>query len=475
MSVLETFLILFESNAGEVKKEAVAAKLVTDALERSIISNDKAAQNLKGGFGALARELGAFVGTLFAVSTITRGLFSAVNFADKLDEASQALDISVESLSAWGDAVQLAGGTSEGFRDTVSNLSGALAQMDVTGKSRVAPFFKELGINIQDSSGKVKAAIPLLLEVAEAFEGMSKQQSIGFGRKLGLDMGTIMLLQQGRRGVDEIIRKQKELGVVTTEQARIANEFNDTIDQMKFALRGVFLELAGFALPGIMKFIEVMAKAGGVARENGKLIVSTIIAISAAILYRLTPALAAAGWSLLRIPVLAFAASVSMLGFSGALGVAAASAWAFMAPILGVIAVVGLLALIIEDLWSLFEGGPSLIGDIAEAIINWLAGAFQFLIDKVEYLKNLLSFDSIKGALTGGSMELSAANASGIGSVSSNTIMSGAKTSSKNVNIGEVKIQTQATDADGIARGIDKGLQRELRQASDNFDDGIRG
>lgn len=475
MSVLETFLILFESNAGEVKKEAVAAKKVTDDLEKSLSETDRRAIALKGAFVGMAGVAVAAIGSLVSLGALIGGAFAAAAVADKVGEVSRSLNIATEDISAFGDAAKKEGGSLDAFIGDITGLTAAATQLDVTGKSRLAPFFRELGINVTDASGKAKAAIPLLYEISGAFEGMSKQESIGFGRKLGLSTGTIILLQQGRRGLEEIIRKQKELGVITERQTQIADAYGDQLDDTSVAFRTLFLQMAENVLPIFTKFMESLAKAAGLVERNSRLIISGILAIAAAITVSLAPALGAMFWNFVRIPIMAFIATASIAGFGGAVGIAAAATWAFLAPILAIIGVVGLLALIIEDLWSLLEGGPSLFGDIAEAIINWLVGAFETLIGKVKWLKNFLGFGGDVGdALSSGSRQLGSANSSGISSTTSNAITNGGRTNSSVVNVGEVNVQTQATDADGMAAAASKSLGRELRQTQDNFDDGIR-
>ena len=43
-----------------------------------------------------------------------------------------------------------------------------------------------------------------------------------------------------------------------------------------------------------------------------------------------------------------------------------------------------------------------------------------------------------------------------------------------NVKIDDIHVNTQATDASGIAQGIGSGLQNEFRNAIGNWDDGVQ-
>jgi hypothetical protein len=57
----------------------------------------------------------------------------------------------------------------------------------------------------------------------------------------------------------------------------------------------------------------------------------------------------------------------------------------------------------------------------------------------------------------------------------SSAAISNSRTSNKttSVQIGEVKVQTQATDAAGISKSIGGAMQSQMRQAASNFDDGV--
>jgi len=75
--------------------------------------------------------------------------------------------------------------------------------------------------------------------------------------------------------------------------------------------------------------------------------------------------------------------------------------------------------------------------------------------------------------LTEGQTQLGVISASPIGTQSA--AATGARTSNKNtsVTIGEVKVQTQATDAAGISKTLGDTMTAQMRQAASNFDDGV--
>lgn len=469
MSVLETFLILFESNSADVKRGAAEAKKTTDDLEKTLGASDKAANKLSGSFMSMARGAALSLAGIVSVGAVLNGVFASARIADNLGDASAALGIAVEDISAFGDAAKKEGGSVEGFIGTVTNLSAALAEVGTTGKSRLTPFFNELGISLTDAAGNTKDIIPILYDVAEAFEGMSKQESLGFGKKLGIDMGTIILLQQGRIGLQEVIRKQKELGVVTEEQARVAGLYNNALDETSVSFRSLFLSIGEKALPAFTSFLNVLNKTVGFIKENGTFLTYFLTGLGTVIAIFVVPPLvaAAAAFLALNAPIIAIGSAI--------------------------LAFIGVLSLLVEDIQNFKSGAPSLIGEAVESmadsftwlkdfifglwdgIVDYITESIEAIMRGVNQLKEFLGFGDTGDMVLAGGAQLSSAAGSGISSQTSNSIVSTARASNNSVSIGEVNIQTQATDADGIANAIGKTTEREIRQVQSTFDDGVKG
>lgn len=61
------------------------------------------------------------------------GVFAAATRNDNLNDFTERLDLNIESVSAWGDAVALNGGTAEGFQQTLDGLTEAVNTFAVKG------------------------------------------------------------------------------------------------------------------------------------------------------------------------------------------------------------------------------------------------------------------------------------------------------------------------------------------------------
>jgi len=202
----------------------------------------------------------------------------------------------------------------------------------------------------------------------------------------------------------------------------------------------------------------------------------------------------------------------------------AIAVWAMIAPFaliaLAAVAVATAFALLYDDIMNFIEGGDSMIGevlnrwpiigDIARGIADafkalWAVGVqvFDFFVDMwndpaaafsafldlilsglkallnaIPGVSSALKFLGIGGetgdALAASKNALGQAGASALGSQTSNSISNttkGGKNTS--VQVGKVEVHTQATDAQGISKAIGGTMQTQMRQAVNNFDDGV--
>lgn len=371
-SVLETFLILFESNADDVKKGASDANKTTTELNDKLLSTKDVTSVVGASFVQMAAGAAGAIAAVLSLGALTQAMFNAADYADQVGEFSDKLGLNVEDVSAWGDALQVNGGDAASFRATVEGLATSLTDFAVKGKSRVAPFFEELGIKMVDVNGKARNVMEVLPELAESFEKLSKQESAALGQKLGLDQGTIMLLQRGRREVEDQIRIQKELGVVTAEQAEIAGKYNDTVDNTAKVFRSIFGIVSSSVLPILTRLLESLQAGGQWIQKHTNFVVGLMIALGVAITTYAIPPLLTMAAAVLT----AFAPFILM-------GVAVAAAAAAF-------------ALLYDDVMAFIDGNDSLIGQILTqypiigAVIGGIADVLRGLWDTISWVFNTM-------------------------------------------------------------------------------------
>lgn len=421
MSILETFYILFKGDNTDVKKAAKESEKSVDDLGNKIESTfkkvDKTTARVNQSFYDLAKSALAFVGATTAAYTILHKSIEASNFAGELGNTAKALGVNVSALDAWGQAVQRTGGTAEGFQSSLRSLA------------------QHFGV----SAG---VALKTLPQLADAFKRLGNFRSQYYGKALGLDEATILLLQQGRREVEAIIARQKELGVVTQKDVEISNKFKIANLELSLAFRSLYLVVAQDIIPVFTKAYHAILPFIDYLKAHKDLVIGALIGIG-------------------------IAAAI----IAGAFVVANA---ALFATIAAITILIGLFAGAYEDIKAYIQGNSSLTGDLLKRWTN----VKNLFSDILEIMKKMFSFTNIPGAGAAIGFAQKALNwATSSGSqltAGSSEFFNRQFAQNSNVNVSSVVINTQATDAKGIAADFTKELiTKHTWQATNQFSDGM--
>lgn len=364
-SLLEVFGILFESDADEVKKGADTAGKSVDDLEDKITDTDATTEKLGESFLDLTNSAKTAIASVLGAGALALGVINAAKQTDELGKFSQVLGLNIEDVNAWNEAIIRSGGSAQGFQGSVRSLTNQLTDFALTGGGEAAEVFARLGISAFDSAGQVRSAFNVLPEIADAFENLSAAEAVGFGQKLGLDQATILLLQQGRREVDELIRRQKELGTITKEDADIAAEFNNAWADTRQVFNRLFVTIGNVVLPIFTRVFDAVNEFVVFLRDNQVLVTGFFIGIAGTIAAVYLPAIISAAVATLATiaPFLAIAAAIAAAGIA--------------------------FALIYEDIQAFIDGNDSLIGQFVNRypvigeVIGKLKQAFVFFADTI--------------------------------------------------------------------------------------------
>lgn len=354
-TVIDSFMITLGLDPTDFNKGIDEANKKTESFASKLMK--------KGTKAAIA--FFSFGGIIAQVKGLAAG-------ADGIGKIADRIGANASDLYAWGTAAELSGGSVRGLFDSVEGLNKQLTRIAVTGKSRILPFFEQLGVAVVDDSGKVRNVFDVLRDLAGAVEGMSKLESQGILSSLQLDEGTIGLLQGGRQALDDLIKRQKDLGYFTKEDTVIAAKFNDSITELSRSFRFVFLPILRFAAPTLTQFALALTDAFAYMQKHGDILTMVLYAIVAVITGLLLPSL----WSL-------FTAIMTN-------------------PITWVILLIAAFLLVLEDLWVYANGGKSAFEDLWEMlgtgdeVLAALQTAWEYLKQAAqiawEILKQILLF-----------------------------------------------------------------------------------
>jgi hypothetical protein len=240
----------------------------TDETKAAFASVAGNLDRLKG--SALALKAGiAGLAASFAGLAIVQNFQSAVDAADKLDELSQKIGISAETLSGFGLAIKLGGTDLDSFSGGVKKLAVNMAEAQ-RGAGDAADAFKAIGVSVENGSGGLRNVDDVLLDIAARFDatadGANKTAlAVAIFGKAGADL--VPFLNQGKEGIEGLRKEAERLGlIVSSDTARAAGQLKDNLDVLAESAKKTATSLLAALTPALVKITEQMrlgAQQGG--------------------------------------------------------------------------------------------------------------------------------------------------------------------------------------------------------------------
>lgn len=268
----------FDKAKGKVGK---GLKETGDEADKTGAKLKKSGKDGAEGFESIGKSAAKFLAIIGGTMAVKNFIAQTVESSAALDRLSKNLGVGVETVSAWSNAAEQAGGAASGLQGTMDMLSKAQTEVQLTGQSGLIPYFSALGVSMSDATGKARPASDMLLDLADRFIVMDRTKANNLGRMMGLDQGTMQLLLKGRSEVELIIKRQKEFGAVTKQQAEESSRLKLAMTESRQSFEAFGRELLSAATPAIEKFFAIMADFGAWMGEN-KEVVKTFLTIIAA-------------------------------------------------------------------------------------------------------------------------------------------------------------------------------------------------
>jgi len=481
MSLLSSFSILFETDASNASDEIDDLATSLDDIESSSTGAasglDDVADTADTGsmaMGGLTRAVLGLAAAYVTFDTIADGVFSNALAIDEIGKFSETIGANIVEVDAWGEAAARSGGSAQAFRASIDGVSSKLADLKVTGGGELKNMFDAMGISALDASGNLKSAFDVLPEISDQFQKMSSSESFSIGRKMGLDQGTILLLQQGREAVDDLVQRQKMLGGVTKEGYEIAAVFNDQWDDTKRTFNGLWMSANTTILPALTSVLKLLESGVIWVRENQDLVEGFFLGVGGAILYMYLPAIAAAAvaTTVAIAPYLAIAAAVAAVGVA--------------------------VALVYEDFQKWSNGAPSLIGKILGPFEEWKDKMIAFIDEVTKKWEDFTGFLTKTGESLGSVLfdifgdtpenitqkqnatekaqnmlngyNASSLNGAGLGFYQNRT---STVQNNNNVTVGGTTVNANGMTAEQASRVVNDSLTGQIEGAMGQYDTGV--
>lgn len=200
-------------------------------------------------------QLGAVAAGAFGVKALTTGFTEATN---KLNNFSNAYKLLPTQVSALGRVAQQTGGNLDSVMGQLANIEKMRAGLQV-GDAGWTAAVGRAGIDPAVIT-QSKDSVDVLLNLADRFQSMSRDQRINAADALGFDESTLLMLSQGRQNLEQVLRRQQELRPVTIGMTDAAAGFNKELIDLEANVGGVADTISEKLLPqatlAVTKFNE---------------------------------------------------------------------------------------------------------------------------------------------------------------------------------------------------------------------------
>jgi hypothetical protein len=381
-SILKTFFLMFDSDASGLKKGAEEAKTAINRTKDELNVLDKVGERVGEGFLNFANQAKQLLLSLASIGVLAAAAKQAEEYVTELDKASKEIGINASELQKWQRVVASGGGSVDGFTGSLQHISEELVKFKSGLGSESIMMLRYIGVHFRDAKGHAKSFLEVLPELADRLSGMTRARGLTIGQRLGLDTQTILLLQKGRKNLEELMSKQKEMSLVKQQDIEITEKFNAQWAELSFEFRSLFISANSYILPVLTSIFKSIENVIQYLQSHKNVAVGFFAAIGAAITRILLP------------PLLT------------ALSSAAALAAPFIAAAAAITAVSAAFSLLYDDVINFREGNDSVIGEMTKkwplvgVVVNKVVDVLLILKDVfiglASVIYDLITFNILK-------------------------------------------------------------------------------
>ena len=173
---------------------------------------------------------------------------------DKLDEVSQKIGVTVESLSSLGKVAKIEGMSIDELAGSLVKLTRTISEAN-TGSEAAAQTFKSMGLDPSTFKNSEDALLQISDKFSQYRDGLNKPAlAVELFGKAGA--GMIPFLNQGSVLITQIRGELDSFGNASTKAATEAAEFNDRMAKMGIVVNTLFQKFVSELLPTLNSFSQ---------------------------------------------------------------------------------------------------------------------------------------------------------------------------------------------------------------------------
>lgn len=249
----------YDKQSAKLKGDFDAIKTKGEAAEKGVSKSSKSLAGMAGSLKAVSGAVLAFGGAIAGVASglgILAGRTASANVS--LGNVSKNIGISATELKQWEYAANMAGGSAEATRATLTGLSGAINDLTLKGDTSMLPFFNAVGTSILDSEGKARNLRDVMLDLADAFAKMDRAQAYSIAQSMGIDDGTFNMLARGRQETQRQLDAAAEHAKTTEADIKASEQLIESKARLSMQFDALSTKLGNSLIPALTSLLELL-------------------------------------------------------------------------------------------------------------------------------------------------------------------------------------------------------------------------
>lgn len=241
-TVIDTLIVelgLDPKKFDKGQQEALARfKDTQDKAKRGADNIEQASKRSGEMFGTMTRQVTGFLSLLAGGYGMREFVKFVTQTGVSTGRLSRVIGESSTNIAAWRSVLEGAGGTAEGADTAFRNFSDQIQQLKATGEASFIPFLRQL----EAATGAVfnlnKPVTASFIDMAEALNKLAKsdeQQAYWIGKQIIGDEALVDLMIRKGRAIGDLVGQQKSLADISKEDQEAAERLTKAWNDMSAA------------------------------------------------------------------------------------------------------------------------------------------------------------------------------------------------------------------------------------------------
>lgn len=196
-----------------------------------------------------------------------RGIKEFIGYMSQLDastgKAALTFNMSARELSAWQGAMEQSGGRAEAMRGTLGGLTQDMNRFMLTGQGTLASVLRPIGVDMYDANKNLKDASTLILDIVGALDakGLDPARRAAYLSMIpGMNEDSINLMMRSRRELEEMVNTSRRLGGTTAESAKQMQDYQQATANLDRSMTSLGRNLLTLVAPALSATASSLAK-----------------------------------------------------------------------------------------------------------------------------------------------------------------------------------------------------------------------